>query len=55
MKKAEQTTEYKTERTQLLLRRSTKNALKKIARKETAGSLNELISRICEEYIDNYK
>ena len=43
--------EYKTERTQILLRKSTKNALKKIANVETGGSLNELINQICESYI----
>lgn len=43
--------EYKTERTQILLRKSTKKALKKIAKTQTHGSLNELINRICEEYI----
>lgn len=43
--------EFKTERTQLLLRKSTKKTLKKIARLETNGSLNELINRICEDYI----
>lgn len=47
--------EYKTERTQIVLRKSTKKALKRIAKKETAGSLNELISRICEDYINNYQ
>ena len=46
--------ETKTERTQIVLRKSTKAALKKISKKETGGSLNELISRICEEYIENY-
>lgn len=49
------TVEYKTERTQIVLRKSTKKALKAIAKKETAGSVNELISRICEEYIANYQ
>lgn len=47
--------EFKTERTQIVLRKSTKKALKRIAKKETAGSLNELISRICEDYISNYQ
>lgn len=46
--------EYKTERTQILLRKSTKKALKKIAKEQTAGSLNELINRICEEYIKEH-
>lgn len=45
--------ENKTERTQILLRKSTKRALKRIAKKETAGSLNELINRICEAYISS--
>ena len=47
--------ETKTERTQIVLRKSTKAELKKIAKKETGGSLNELISRICEEYIEKYQ
>lgn len=46
--------EYKTERTQIVLRKSTKKALKTIAKRETDGSLNELISRICEDYIAKY-
>ena len=44
--------EFKTERTQILFRKSTKAALKKIAKKKTRGSLNELVNRICEEYIN---
>ena len=44
-------TEYKTERTQILLRKSTKTALKKLARVQTHGSLNELINCICEAYV----
>lgn len=47
--------ETKTERTQIVLRKSTKAELKKIAKKETGGSLNELISRICEDYIKEYQ
>lgn len=43
--------EYKTERTQILLRKSTKAALKKLARVQTHGSLNELINCICEAYV----
>lgn len=47
-------TEFKTERTQILFRKSTKTALKKLARKKTGGSLNELVNRICEEYIKDH-
>ena len=47
--------ETKTERTQIVLRKSTKKALKKIARIETDGSVNELICRICEEYIESHQ
>ena len=43
--------EFKTERTQILLRKSTKAALKKLARVQTHGSLNELINCICEAYV----
>lgn len=46
--------EYKTERTQILLRKSTKKTLKKMAKTQTGGSLNELINRICEEYIQEH-
>ena len=48
----EEQAEFKTERTQILLRKSTKNALKKLAKAKTGGSLNELINRICEKYIE---
>ena len=45
-------TEFKTERTQILFRKSTKKALKQLAKKKTGGSLNELVNRICEKYIE---
>lgn len=44
-------TELKTERTQILFKKSTKKALKKIAKAKTGGSLNDLVNRICEKYI----
>ena len=47
--------ELKTERTQLLLKKSTKRALKRIARTETGGSLNGLINEILENYVKEYK
>lgn len=46
--------EFKTERTQILFRKSTKKALKQLAKKKTQGSLNELVNRICEEYIKEH-
>lgn len=46
--------EYKTERTQILFRKSTKKALKQLAKRKTGGSLNELVNRICEEYIKEH-
>lgn len=46
--------EFKTERTQILFRKSTKKALKQLAKRKTGGSLNEMVNRICEEYINEH-
>lgn len=51
----EEQAEFKTERTQILFRKSTKRALKQLAKKKTGGSLNELVNRICEKYIEENK
>ena len=47
--------EPKSERTQILLKKSTKRALKRIAKTETAGSLNGLINNVLEAYVKEYK
>lgn len=54
-KKKKPKVEYKTERVQILLRKSTKRALKTLANRQTKGSLNELINEICEAYIEEHK
>lgn len=44
--------ESKSVRMQILLRPSTKKALQRLALNETDGSINELINRICDDYIE---